>query len=110
MRQEDLDKLTKRVVRILRDMLPPGADYRAVMIVAERNAEGVNLSLGTNADADLAAALCEMAMGEYASRMPSSVDAERLLEAVHHVLEIVLERRGAAAAVDESPPGSATKH
>jgi hypothetical protein len=110
MRQEDLDKLTKRVVRILRDMLPPGADYRAVMIVAERNAEGVNLSLGTNADADLAAALCEMAMGEYASRMPSSIDTERLLEAVHHVLEIVLERRNAVAEEETWPPTSVTRH
>jgi hypothetical protein len=113
MRQEDLDKLTARFNRLIRDMLEPGADYKLVLIVAERfvSADGQRLamSLGTTAEPGVAANLCDMAADEYQS-MAQSIDNETLIDAVNRVVH-ALERLRAERAVDEPPPPpTVTKH
>lgn len=112
MKQDDLDKLTKRVNAILRDsMLPPDADYKLILIIAERDDEdnaNIKLSLGTTAEPGVAAYLCDMAAHEYSEMHAASVDVDRLGEAVHRVIEMLLAR--ARQATEEEVPASVTKH
>lgn len=112
MRQEDLDKLTARFNRLVRDMLEPGADYKVVLVVAERtfvgNEQRLAMSLGTTAEPGVAAYLCDMAADEY-NTMAHAVDTETFIDAVQRVMHAI-DRLRAERAGEETPPPTVTKH
>jgi len=112
MRQDDIDRLTKRLDRILREMMPPDADYKSILVVAEKEPDGIKLSLGTNANWATAAAICEMALNEFTRHAAQVDDVVEIAVTLDRFFDLLEKFRSAhntktKEASDEQP---VTKH
>jgi len=111
MRQDDIDRLTKRLDRILREMMPPGSDYKSILVIAEKEPDGIKLSLGTNASWGVAAAICEMAMNEFSHHAEQASDMEAIAETLNKFFDLLNKVRSAKPTEAEADDGkAATKH
>jgi hypothetical protein len=113
MRQDDINRLTKRLDRILKEMMPPESDYKSILVIAEKEPDGVKLSLGTNATWGVAAAICEMAMREFTRHAEQADDMAEIADTLDRFFDLLERVRSAhstkkAEVDDDGKP--ATKH